>query len=441
MSQGLYSGVSGLAIGIGLYKSTQGLWSGASGLITPISLQTLSLNFLTGTLDPRITFTRTGAVATFVGSNGLIQTAAADTPRFDYNPVTLALKGLLIEEAKANIALYSEQFDNVLWVKGATATVTANATTSPDGTASADKLIDNATNVVHNAQQTTVASASSSVSYTFSIFLKAAELGFAFIGLGGSAFSTTPYISVNLSTGATATANGSPTNVSATSYGNGWWRVVLTGLTAFTGSVIPDIRTSQDGVWANRTYIGTGQGIYLWGAQLEQAAVFASSYVPTTATLVTRGADVATMTGTNFSDWFNPIEGTFVSSSSLVSTATNRGVYAASDGGVVNELFHYLSTSTNNLVASSGQLTTNSTLNGVVANTVYSNAFAYKASDSRAALNGTLAPQVTPLVVPTVNQFRIGARGNSTFYINGHIRSINYYNTRLPDGALQSLTT
>ena len=440
MSQGLYSGVSGLSIGIGLYKSTQGLWSGASGLITPISLQTLSLNFLTGTLDPRITFTRTGAVATFVGSNGLIQTAAADTPRFDYNPVTLALKGLLLEEAKANIALYSEQFDNAAWVKGTTATVTANATTSPDGTANADKLIDNANNVVHNAQQTAVAAAASSVSYTLSVFLKTAELGYAFIGLGGTAFSTAPYISVNLSTGATASTNGSPTNISATSYGSGWWRVVLTGLTTTIGSVIPDIRLSQDGIWANRVYVGTGQGIYLWGAQLEQTAVFASSYVPTTATLVTRGADVATMTGTNFSDWFNPVEGTFVSTASVISTATNRSVYSASDGTFTSEFFHFATTSSNNIINNGAN---SSNIAGVVTpNVAFTDAFAYKVLDLRGAANGILGPQTsTPSPLPTVNQLRIGARGNGTFYLNAHVRSINYYNTRLPDGALQSLTT
>jgi hypothetical protein len=189
------------------------------------------------------------------------------------------------------------------------------------------------------------------------------------------------------------------------------------------------------------SYVGDGvSGAYLYGAQLE-LNTFAGSYVPTTTALVTRGADVAVMTGTNFSDWFNPSEGTFVSSASILSTAVNRGILDASDGGVINELFHYLSTSTNNLVASSGQTTTNSTLGGVTANTVFSNAFAYRVGDSRAALNGTLANQVAPPVIPTVNQFRIGARGNSTFYANGHIRSINYYNTRLPDGTLQSLTS
>lgn len=33
MSSGLYSGVSGLALGTGLYKGISGLWSGASGLV------------------------------------------------------------------------------------------------------------------------------------------------------------------------------------------------------------------------------------------------------------------------------------------------------------------------------------------------------------------------------------------------------------------------
>jgi len=63
---------------------------------------TFALNFLTGALDSGVTFTR-GTTATFVGSDGLIQTAAINAPRFDYDPVTLAAKGLLIEEQRTNL--------------------------------------------------------------------------------------------------------------------------------------------------------------------------------------------------------------------------------------------------------------------------------------------------------------------------------------------------
>ena len=62
---------------------------------------------LTGpTLDPRITFTR-ASTATYFDATGTLQTAAANTPRFDYDPVAHAPRGLLIEEARTNLLLNS----------------------------------------------------------------------------------------------------------------------------------------------------------------------------------------------------------------------------------------------------------------------------------------------------------------------------------------------
>lgn len=78
-------------------------------LLDSSSFAALSLNFLAmdaNTLDPHITFTR-GSSGTFVGSNGLIQTALTNIPRFNYDPGTLAAKGLLIEEQRTNLLLNS----------------------------------------------------------------------------------------------------------------------------------------------------------------------------------------------------------------------------------------------------------------------------------------------------------------------------------------------
>ena len=68
----------------------------------PTVRPTLNLDFAnTKTLDPRVTFTR-ASTGTFVGSNGLIQTAASNIPRFDHNPTTGESLGLLVEEARTN---------------------------------------------------------------------------------------------------------------------------------------------------------------------------------------------------------------------------------------------------------------------------------------------------------------------------------------------------
>ena len=77
---------------------------------------------LTARKGPTPTFTR-ASTATFVGSDGLIQSAAINTPRFDHDPVTLACKGLLIEESRTNALLNSDTLSTQ------TVTVTAAART------------------------------------------------------------------------------------------------------------------------------------------------------------------------------------------------------------------------------------------------------------------------------------------------------------------------
>ena len=138
----------------------------------PTVRPTLNLDFAkTKALDPRITFTR-ASTATFVGSNGLIQTAASGAPRFDHNPATGESLGLLVEGARTNLLLRSEEFDNAYWGK-TRSSVTANATTSPAGTLTADKLIEDTT--ASNSHQLVVSPVTASGIYTCSVYAKAAE--------------------------------------------------------------------------------------------------------------------------------------------------------------------------------------------------------------------------------------------------------------------------
>ena len=68
---------------------------------------TLDLSFMTpGSLDGRITFTR-ASTATYFDAAGVLQTAAANAPRWDYDPITHALNGLLLEQAGTNLLLNS----------------------------------------------------------------------------------------------------------------------------------------------------------------------------------------------------------------------------------------------------------------------------------------------------------------------------------------------
>ena len=117
------------------------------------------------------TFTR-ASIGTYYDSTGTLQTAASGVPRFDYDPVTHAAKGILIEESRTNLATYSEQMDN--WSGPPVGiSIAANTHPSPMGVMAVDTLLEDTSNGQHYKAKGTVAYASSTV-YTVSIFVKPA---------------------------------------------------------------------------------------------------------------------------------------------------------------------------------------------------------------------------------------------------------------------------
>jgi len=382
-----------------------------------------------------ITFTRS-STATFVGSNGLIQSAAIDAPRFDFDPVTLAPKGFLIETGRTNLLLYSAEFDNAGWSK-TNSTITANATTAPDGTLTGDKHVPAlAATIGVGASETRVfqsPSATSGTTYTFSIYAKAGEfdqIEFALI------VTPTAVAKFSLTSGTVI----SGTDASITPAGNGWYRCAFTVVATATGAL--QVRFSAQ---SSTVSVGDGtSGIFVWGAQLE-AINFATSYIPTVASTVTRATDGAVMTGTNFSNWFNASEGTFVVSASVMLTTGNRGIYAASDGTNNNRIYLNLTNAnpanTNHFISASSVTQADVVVSEPIsANTVFRDAFAYRENNVNGATNGVLGTADTSVTLPVVDQFRLGARGDNGNRIEGHLRSITYYPTRLTDAQLQALS-
>jgi hypothetical protein len=295
----------------------------------------MALDFTTGVLDPRVTVARLLNTATRTNSGGLIEIVNANLPRFDYDPVTLAPKGLLIEEARTNVLQRSQEFDDVIWVK-TRSSVTANATTSPDGTVNADKLVEDAT--AANNHFTSQSFISTAIAYTFTVYAKAAERGY--ITLFNSTVASGRCF--DLITGVVGVASGTtPTASTITDVGNGWYRCSIT-VTATAASNVWRINVMASNS-ASTAYNGDGtSGIFIYGAQLE-AGAFATSYIPTVASQVTRNADVVSMTGTNFSDWYNASDGTFVVEGSVQfgttryligGSASQRLVYGTSSGSL-----------------------------------------------------------------------------------------------------------
>lgn len=397
---------------------------------------TFALNFLTGGLDPAVTFTRS-TTATFVGSNGLIQTAAINAPRFDYDPVTLAAKGLLIEEQRTNLVTGSADFTATYWPVATNAVVTADNTTSPDGTTNADRLADNTTaGVQHRIYRDYTFTAAS---HTLSVFAKRNDHRWLrlFFFDGTTSF----FGNFDLLNGVVGNKQAS-TTTTITAFGNGWYRCTMTATTAAAAGNIQLVMLPTDDTAVPVLYTGTGTSLWLYGAQLE-AGAFATSYIPTVASQVTRSADVATMTGTNFSSWYNQSEGSLVAEfSSFSPTSASNAAWTISDGTNSNRWFAFAVSSTiRSFMATGGVTQASIDVGTYAANTVFKSAFAISENSVQAAVNGTLGTEDTTATVPTVVRLTVGSSPIATTnFLNGHIRQIAYYNTRLPNATLQALT-
>jgi len=242
----------------------------------------------TGTLDSRITFTRS-TTGTYYNSSGVLSTAAINAARFDYNPSTLASLGLLIEQASTNLLLRSNTFSNTsTWVR-TNCTPTDNVTTSPDGTTNAATITTGGVAPVGAYIIQTVTSTTG----TISVYAKANTSRYLILLHG-------PYGTGNWAiydlVGGTVTQ--SPTysgsTASMTLVNNGFYRCILNS--AQSSSIIG---ITVSGASTGNITASSGD-LYIYGSQLE-ALAFPTSYIPTTTAQVTRGADVAAMTGTNFS--------------------------------------------------------------------------------------------------------------------------------------------
>ena len=380
---------------------------------------------------------------TYVNNPVAAPTAAAYYgARFDYDPVTLQPKGLLIEEQRTNLFIFSEQFDNSGWTKTAS-TVTANAVVSPDGVQDADKLNEDATNTGHLVYS--VPTVVSGTTYTYSAYLKKGERDYALMALV-TGFPTTS-IQIDLVNGTVSTGTGTPLNAFCTSVGNGWFRCGFS--LAATGTAgQSNIYTSANGLWGSRNYQGVaGSGIYVWGAQLE-AGAFATSYIPTTASQVTRSADVALIQGSNFSGFYNQSEGTFAYQGDVASITSSGNIFLAmaNDNTYNNDVGVLLPSS-----GGTGRLLTNSggsfnglavSANAVTVNVPFKLAGAYKTNDLAVSLNGqTVGVDSTATIPSALTRLDIGSdQAGANRVGSGHIRQIAYYPRRLSNTELQAVT-
>ena len=243
------------------------------------------------------------STATYLGADGLIKTAANNEPRIEFNPDG-SYKGLLVEPAATNLVLRSEEFDDAYWIKQ-NATITADDTTAPDGTTTADKLVEDSSSNKHFFRAPTDHRGSFGEVLSNSFYAKEGEIRYLTFRGGHSEsdfysvlFDLQEGVVVDTYTGSSGVLH----NFSIQKLPNGWCRCNVSGSVdiAITHRIFFINLIKNPNNVDNRgeeSYLGNGtDGLFLWGAQIEEGTV-ATSYIQTVASTVTRAADSISKTG------------------------------------------------------------------------------------------------------------------------------------------------
>ncbi len=399
-------------------------------------------------------YVRAGVVTTNAGltvtraSAGYAENSNGTLVSFASGALRQTDKGVLVEGARTNLIVKSQQFDAAEWVKE-NLTVTANAITAPDSTLTADKLVENAANDAHLVYQAPARQANN----CFTVWLKAAERTFAFVQLADAASTRNRYtVVVDLSTGSVTDTEtvGTPTGTSniVVAYANGWYRVILTltNSSTDTSQNVMLIGLSNSGTPsynANGLPIYTGDGtsgVYVWGAQLEVAS-FASSYIPTEASTVTRAADQITA---NLSGVAYPasLYAEFVRNGD---TGAAEGVFqvdASSRAQRAN--INVSSSDTLSVTVRGGTNDGDATVTGAITvGAITKGAGRIEANKVQAARAGTLATEDTTASVPTSSPdtARFGDFGATATHGFLYVRRAALFPSALTDAELQGITT
>jgi hypothetical protein len=420
---------------------------------------TLTLDFTTGILDSRLSFTRLSD-ATFINSSGLVTSVGNNIPRFDHDPTTLAPRGLLIEGSASNLWTYSQ--DQSQWAVNNVTVNTGTQATAPDGATSLFPVLTNNTGSVQyfvRQRSADTISATSGQTYTYSMFVKKGTHRYVQMFASAIAIFTIP-AQANFDLDDGTTGNVTNCTANAVSYSNGWWRLSITVTANSTASQTqPFLMYLVSSKTAARSEVHslTSASVYVWGAQLETGSG-ASSYIPTGASQATRALDSCYIAGTNFTSWFSAGAGTVVAQSDNVcipavgsqnlvgnfSDSTNSNYLRMGDrvGGGTTEL---LLTSVGGSIQGVSDSGFTPTLN-----TAYKSAYAWDTNNFACCANGgavgtdvsgTLAGAGVITSLTIGGDFYQTSGPNSIYMKNGHIRLFKYWPTRLPNATLQSLTT
>ena len=420
---------------------------------------TLNLDFTGGSLDSRVVLTRSANTATYINSSGYVTTAVANEARFEYDPTTLAAKGLLIEGSAINLQRYSATFETTgsYWYQSLGTNAAGTAATAPDNTSTPRRLTEPASGTSTGQLQISGSGAGilTSTTYTVSFWAKAGSRTKVLWRCDGGGND----VGFNLSNGVATVVAGTFTTTRMTAYPNGWYRCEATWANVNAGGFPSIYLATGTGTTYTISYTCNSSFAELWGFQLE-TGTGASSYIPTTTGQVTRNPDLALMTSTNFSSWFTGgTTGTFFVDwhggvRGIASTV--RSVISTTDLATKHLHMQQVSAAgalrvgdnnaTPNYVTTANSLTSGARTKGAFS-------FAYPGTGTTSTVNlclngGTVATSSALLFSVAPTWLVLGATSTDgtsltdvNTVLNGSIRQIKYYPTALTSAQLIAMTT
>lgn len=440
-----------------VYRKQNRVRAGIGGDPTLTAQWDFSMGSLVGLKGPTLTFTRASANGSYFDSSGVMQHATTNEARFDHDPSDNTPLGLLIEEARTNDCIRSNEFTNASWGELSGSTIPADYTlnqdvTGVDGTTSAWTWTKITSSKATRRKIDVNGVVGLNEDWCVSVVVKKTTSASSFPGVSffmaggtGSGGVRSDYL-LNTDAGTMTLRSGqsAATATGIDDWGDFWrfWFVITengTGYTDMDSEFVPCAAATDTSTWAPTTVTGTS---IMQFYQIEKGA-YPTSYIPTTTAAVTRAADVCSTTTL---DWYAAATGTFYAEASIPQVGTvERTILCIDDGTATDRIRLYMDAAENINFETINSGDTNGASDGaavIAVDTAFKGAGAYADDDVIGSVNGTNSTQDTSAGIPVTDAattLRVGRDSVGTPF-NGHIKEIKYYNVRKSDVFLTSET-
>lgn len=383
-----------------------------------------------------LTVTRSGATATYVGADGMRATAAANAPRYDHDPATGRLLGLLREPQRTNLALYSDDASNANWFKEGSVTVTGTA-----------RIVETAGTSAHGLTQAPTLAGSTAYVMSADLLPLGRRYVQAILYPGGGSH---VWATFDLEDG--VVVEGSTSVVAGMRRAEGGrWRCWVRG----TSAAVP---SSPYVSWLSATASGglapsiaglDGDAFEIRAIQVE-AGHCPTSPIATTSASVQRNADAIVLSGAPFNQVWNPAEGTALVEWSMLDAPAGSAfppLLSFNDGGGNERINLFLSEASGGFFmgcvdGGAAQVTGMTVPGAAYDGTPQRIAGAWRLNTIRMAAMGTLSALDTSATLPTVTQMQVGDQASALGPASTPVwfRRIAYWGVRLPDDVLAAVT-